>query len=83
MRRIELRTYNGQWQDRGVVERIHRRLKHSAAMGECILVDGEHVKDLPEELIQFIFEGLPWQKIRPVGFPSLCPFPPPAAPSAT
>jgi hypothetical protein len=75
MRRLELKIYNGQFRHRGVLRRLRRKLEQSAAMGECIVVDGEHVEGLSAVEVSALFSGLPWTKIKPLGFPALRPWP--------
>ncbi len=78
MRRLELRAYNGQWDNRGVVTRLRRKLERCAAQGECVLLDGEDVQGLSPQALHVLVMGLPENKIRPVGFPALRPFPLPS-----
>lgn len=77
MRRIVLADYNGRWDDRGVLQRLRRKLQQSAILGECIIVDGEEVEGLSPLQVNALLSGLPWEKIRPVGIPALrpCPLP--------
>ncbi len=79
MRRLRLADYNGRWRDRGVLRRLRHKLEQSAALGECVLADGEDVEGLSPVQVFALFAGLPWQKIRPLGFPALRPFPLPLA----
>ena len=79
MRRIELKHFNGQWKNRGVVHRIRRKLERSIAQGECVLLDGEDVVDLELPFLRAIVEGLPEDKFLLIGFSALQPFPPASA----
>jgi len=77
MRRFELRAYNGQWENRGVITRLRRKLERCAAQGECVLLDGEGVEGLSSQQLYALVRGLPENKVRPAGFPALRPFPVP------
>ncbi len=79
MRRLRLADYNGQWERRGVLERLRRKLLQSAVLGECVIVDGEEVEGLSPLQVNALFSGLPWEKIRPAGIPALRPYPVPVA----
>lgn len=79
MRRLEIRVYNHQFQNRGVLARIRRKLVRSAAQGECVLLDGEGVEGLSPQGLYALIAGLPEDKIRAIGFVSLRPFPLPLA----
>jgi hypothetical protein len=79
LRRIELKVYNGSYGFPGVLERLRRKLERSAELGECLMVDGEDVEGLSPVQVRMLFFGLPSEKIRPVGFPALRPFPLPVA----
>lgn len=74
MRRLELKVHNGAWGP-AVLQRLRRKLERSAELGECLLVDGEDVEGLSALQIKELFFGLPPEKVRPVGFPALRPFP--------
>jgi hypothetical protein len=75
VRRIELRVFNGQWDNRGVVKRLRRKFERCAAQGECLLVDGEGVAGLSAPVLHVLVLGLPQDKVRFIGFPALRPFP--------
>jgi hypothetical protein len=75
VRRIELKRYNGQWNHRGVVERIRRKLTRSISQGECVLLDGEDVVGLKTAVLRAMVDGLPRDKLRLVGFPAFQPYP--------
>jgi hypothetical protein len=79
MRRLELKEYNGQFEHSGVLRRLRHKLERTAELGECLLVDGEDVEGLSPVQVRLLFFGLPSEKIRPVGFPMLRPFPLPVA----
>jgi len=72
---VELRVFNGSFGHPGVLPRLRRKLQRSAAMGECILVDGDGVEELSPVQVRALFAGLPRDKVRPVGFPALRPYP--------
>ena len=78
MRRLELRAYNGQWDNRGVITRLRRKLERCAAQGECVLLDGEDVVGLTPQALYVLVMGLPENKIKAIGFPTLRPFPLPS-----
>ena len=78
MRRLELRVYNGQWDNRGVVTRLRRKLERCAAQGECVLLDGEDVQGLSPQALHVLVMGLPENKVKAIGFPALRPFPLPS-----
>ena len=78
MRRLELRTYNGQWDNRGVIMRLRHKLERCAAQGECVLLDGEDVVGLSPQALYALVMGLPESKIKPIGFPALRPVPLPS-----
>jgi hypothetical protein len=75
LRRIELKRYNGQWANRGLIARLHRKLSRAIAQGECVLLDGEDVVGLELEDLQALVAGLPEDKIRLAGFSSQRLFP--------
>jgi hypothetical protein len=77
LRRIELKQFNGQWNKRGVVQRIRRKVQRSIAQGECVLLDGEEVVDLELPILRAMVAGLPEDKFRLLGFSALRSFPPP------
>ncbi|MEI9998791.1 MAG: hypothetical protein WDO13_06280 [Verrucomicrobiota bacterium] len=64
MTRLELRRYNGQWQNRGVIERVRRTIAARVSMGECVLVDGEGVAGLTLADWELICGGFPADKVR-------------------
>lgn len=70
MKRFELRIYNHQFCNRGVVERIWRKIARSAAQGECILVDGEDVAGITTDQLRYLLSGLDASKVRVAGVPS-------------
>lgn len=72
--RIELKRYNGQWGNRGVVDRLRRKLERRVAQGECVLLDGEDVVGLDLPVLRAVVEGLPQDKFRLLGFTTLQPF---------
>jgi hypothetical protein len=75
VRRLEVKVFNGSFGHPGVLLRLRRKLERSAAMGQCLLVDGEGVDELSPIQVHALFAGLPPEKVRPVGFPALRPFP--------
>ena len=75
MKRLEVKVFNGSFGHPGVLLRLRRKIERSAAMGECLLVDGEGVEDLSPIQVHALFAGLPPEKVRPVGFPALRPHP--------
>jgi hypothetical protein len=75
MTRFELRRFNGQWENRGVIRRIRRKIEARVRMGECVLLDGEGVVGLSEASLNTILDSLPEDKVRVVGISSLQPFP--------
>jgi hypothetical protein len=75
MRRLDLRVYNGQFANRGVMQRIRHKIERSVAQGECVLVDGEDVVAFPTDQLRILVAGFPREKVRIIGFPSLRPFP--------
>jgi len=75
LRRLEIKVYNHQFQNRGVLARIRRKLERSVTQGECVLLDGEGVEGLAPQDLYALVVGLPENKIRPIGFPALRPFP--------
>ena len=79
MRRLEIKVYNHQFQNRGVLARIRRKLERSVTQGECVLLDGEGVEGLSPQDLYALVAGLPENKIRAIGFPALRPFPLPSA----
>ena len=74
-----MKVYNHQFQNRGVLARIRRKLERSVAQGECVLLDGEGVEGLSPQDLYALVAGLPENKIRAIGFPALRPFPLPSA----
>ena len=70
MKRFELRIYNHQFCNRGVVERIRRKIVRSAAQGECILVDGEDVAGINADQLQYLLAGLDPSKVQVAGVPA-------------
>jgi hypothetical protein len=78
LRRLELKVFNGGWHP-AVLQRLRRKMERTAELGECLLVDGEDVEGLSPVQVRTLFFGLPSEKIRPVGFPMLRPFPLPVA----
>jgi hypothetical protein len=79
LRRLEVKVYNHQFQNRGVLARIRRKLVRSVTQGECVLLDGEGVEGLSPQDLYALVAGLPENKIRAIGFPALRPFPLPSA----
>lgn len=79
MRRLEVKVYNHQFQNRGVLTRIRRKLERSVTQGECVLFDGEGVEGLSPQDLYSLVAGLPENKIRHIGFTALRPFPLPSA----
>ena len=75
MRWMELRVFNGSFGHPGVLPRLRRKLLRSAALGECVLVNGDGVEELSPVQVRTLFDGLPPDKVRPVGFPALRPYP--------
>ena len=74
-----MKVYNHQFQNRGVLARIRRKLERSVTQGECVLLDGEGVEGLSPQDLNSLVRGLPENKIRAIGFPALRPFPLPSA----
>lgn len=70
-----MKVFNGSFGLPGVLQRLRRKIERSAAMGECVLVDGEGVEELSPIQVHSLFAGLSPEKVRPVGFPSLRPYP--------
>jgi hypothetical protein len=79
LRRLEVKVYNHQFQNRGVLARIRRKLERAVTQGECVLLDGEGVEGLSPQDLYALVAGLPENKIRAIGFPALRPFPLPSA----
>jgi hypothetical protein len=79
MRRLELKQYNGQFEHTGVLRRLRHKLERTAEQGECLLIDGQDVEGISSVQVRMLFAGLPSEKIRPIGFPILRPFPLPVA----
>ncbi len=75
MRRVKLRFYNGSWEKRGVVARLRRKFERAAAQGECLILDGEDVSGLSPQALHTLVRGLPENKVKPIGFPALRPYP--------
>jgi hypothetical protein len=75
MRRLELKAYNGSYDRPSVMGRIRRKIEGSIQQGECVLLDGEDVVALPADQVRILVAGLPPEKLRAIGFPSLRPFP--------
>ena len=75
MRRVELRIFNGSWEKRGVVARLRRKFERAAAQGECLILDGEDVSGLSPQALHALVRGLPENKVKPIGFPALRPYP--------
>ncbi len=59
MTRLELRRYNGQWTNRGVIQRVRRTIAARVRMGECVLVDGEGLAGLTRADWESICGGCP------------------------
>ncbi len=78
MRRIILSEFNGQWGHRGVITRLRGKLERASAQGECLLLDGENVHGLSPQGLHFLVMGLPENKVKAIGFPTLRPFPLPS-----
>jgi hypothetical protein len=78
MRRVELRIFNNSWERRGVIARLRRKFERSAALGECLILDGEGVSGLSPQALHALVLGLPENKVKPTGFPSLRPYPLPS-----
>ena len=50
-----MKVYNHQFQNRGVLVRIRRKLERSVRQGECVLLDGEGVEGLtPQDLYSLV-----------------------------
>jgi hypothetical protein len=75
MRRLELKFHNGRYDHRGVMRRIRYKIERSIEQGECVLLDGEDVVALSADQVRLLVAGLPPEKFRAIGFPSLRPFP--------
>jgi hypothetical protein len=85
MRRIELKNYNGQWQHRGVLARLRRKILNAVRQGECLLIDVEGVEGLTAVELGILLQRIPRTKLRVAGVASLrSPRPPyPHKPKAT
>jgi hypothetical protein len=70
MRRILLQDYNHQFQNRGVLHRLRRKIIRATRQGECILVDGESVDGLTPQQLRELLGGLDPDKVRIAGFPA-------------
>jgi hypothetical protein len=70
MRRFELKTYNHQFKNRGVLQRVRRKIVQATRQGECILVDGEGIEGLSSEQFRDLLGGLDPEKVRIAGFPA-------------
>ena len=75
MRRVELRIFNGSWEKRGVVAPLRRKFESAAAQGECLILDGEDVSGLSSQALHALVLGHPENKVKPIGFPALRPYP--------
>jgi hypothetical protein len=58
LRRLEVKVYNHQFQNRGVLARIRRKLERSVTQGECVLLDGEGVEGLSPQDLYALIAGL-------------------------
>jgi hypothetical protein len=74
MTRLELRSFNGQFRNRGVVERIRRRIQGRVRDGQCVLLDFEGVEISAQELAR-ILEGWPADRVKSCGMREVLRFP--------
>jgi hypothetical protein len=70
MRRIEVRIYNFQFENEGVLRRLRRKIERATKQGECILLDGEDVAGITPEQVASLLNGLDPSKVRIAGFPA-------------
>ncbi len=64
MTRLELRQYNGQWANRGVIKRIRNKIAARVRMGQCVLLDGEGVGGLTRAEWTSMCGGFPEEKVK-------------------
>jgi hypothetical protein len=64
MTRLELRQYNGQWANRGVIRRVRNKIAARVRMGQCVLLDGEGVNGLTRADWISMCGGFPEDKVR-------------------
>jgi len=68
MRRLELSVYQGQIENRGVIQRLRRKILKASAQGECLLLDGEGL-DTSIANLRELLRGYDPSKVKLAGFP--------------
>jgi hypothetical protein len=66
MTRLELRTWNGQYSRRGVIERIRRKILGRLQEG-CVLIDLEGVTGISPAHLSRLLDGWPEDRVKICG----------------
>lgn len=74
MTRIECRFWNGQYENRGVLQRLKKKITRKVSMGQCVLLDFESTR-MTESNLRELTEGWPVEKVRACGCRETLPFP--------
>jgi hypothetical protein len=64
MTHFSLRPYSGQFESKGVIERIRRKIEGRLAGGECVVVVVDGAKGLTPEIVERLRKGWPSSKVR-------------------
>jgi hypothetical protein len=73
MRRLELKAYNGQWENKGLRARLRRKILNATRQGECLLIDVEGVEGLTAAELGALLARISRIKLRVTGLASLKP----------